>query len=107
VRFLLLDLCQLTLYEVYRLLLFISPSEEAQKLALLLPQFGERTLESVFISEQSLVSPPCRWRSSSAAMSEGSRKRIHTCSQVHCSRAAAGARLEPHGPLGVSREVQR
>jgi hypothetical protein len=55
VRFLLLDLCQLTLYEVYRVLLFISPSEEAQKLARLLPQFGERTLASVLISEQSLV----------------------------------------------------
>ena len=54
-RFLLFDLCQLTLYEVYRVLLFISPSEEVQKLALLLPQFGERTLESVRISEQSLV----------------------------------------------------
>jgi hypothetical protein len=55
VRFLLLDLCQLTLYEGYRVLLFISPSEEAQKLARLLPQFGERTLASVLISEQSLV----------------------------------------------------
>ena len=43
--------------EVYRVLLFISPSEEAQKLALLLPQFGERTLESVLISEQPLVRP--------------------------------------------------
>ena len=46
-RFLLLDLCQLTLYEVYRVVLFIRLSEEVQKLALLLPQFGERTLESV------------------------------------------------------------